>query len=157
MITITPWRKSSYSNSSSNCVEVGTTARAVAVRDSKDPGGPRLPVTREGWREFVTRVKDNLGRDLAARPPRAPTRKRLASRVADGGAPVMLAYGLSRCGERDCYGPRTLCSGQCPASHQIVEVRGVDVCRYEVLSENVNLLNNRRVIPTGRPEHARQH
>ena len=34
------WRKSSYSGSNGgNCIEVAATARAVAVRDSKNPGG----------------------------------------------------------------------------------------------------------------------
>jgi hypothetical protein len=28
------------------------------VRDSKDPGGPKLPVTREAWRAFTARVKN---------------------------------------------------------------------------------------------------
>ena len=36
------WRTSSYSGSNGgNYIEVAATARAVAVRDSKDPGGPR--------------------------------------------------------------------------------------------------------------------
>jgi hypothetical protein len=34
------WRKSSYSGSDDNCVELG----AGAVRDSKNPDGPVLPV-----------------------------------------------------------------------------------------------------------------
>jgi hypothetical protein len=52
------WRKSSHSNSNSNCVEVGQRGTQIAVRDSKDPGGPKLPVTREAWRAFTARVKD---------------------------------------------------------------------------------------------------
>ena len=45
------WRKSSYSTSNGgNCVEVGTAPRTIAVRDSKDPDGPVLAVSREGWR-----------------------------------------------------------------------------------------------------------
>ena len=38
----TRWRKSSRSTSTSTCVEVGNTLDAV--RDSKNPGGPVLPV-----------------------------------------------------------------------------------------------------------------
>jgi hypothetical protein len=61
------WRKSRRSNGQGSCIEVANVRRgqvlAVAVRDSKDPGGPKLPVTREGWRAFITRVKD---RDLGA-------------------------------------------------------------------------------------------
>jgi hypothetical protein len=35
------WRKSSYSTGGGqNCVEVAMLAGAVAIRDSKDPGGP---------------------------------------------------------------------------------------------------------------------
>jgi hypothetical protein len=52
------WRKPTYSNSSSNCVEAASQPGAVAVRDSKDPAGPRLAVTPAGWRAFTSRVKD---------------------------------------------------------------------------------------------------
>ncbi len=59
------WRKSRRSNGQGSCIEVANVRRgqalAVAVRDSKDPGGPKLPVTREAWRAFIARVKD---RDL---------------------------------------------------------------------------------------------
>jgi hypothetical protein len=52
------WRKSSYSNSSSNCVEVRTgPPDAVAVRDSKDRGGPELAFTVEAWAAFVQGVR----------------------------------------------------------------------------------------------------
>ncbi|RMI42225.1 DUF397 domain-containing protein [Actinomadura harenae] len=45
------WRKSSYSDEEVNCVEVaGIGADALAVRDSKLPGGAVLVVDREGWR-----------------------------------------------------------------------------------------------------------
>jgi uncharacterized protein DUF397 len=52
------WRKSSYSNSNSNCVEVGQRGEQIAVRDSKDTGGPKLPVTPEAWRSFTARMKN---------------------------------------------------------------------------------------------------
>ncbi|MEU4652567.1 DUF397 domain-containing protein [Streptomyces sp. NPDC023723] len=50
-----PFRKSSYSQAESNCVEVApTAARGRAVRDSKQhEGGPLLTVSRESWRAFV--------------------------------------------------------------------------------------------------------
>ncbi len=52
------WRKSSYSSSNGgNCIEVGAAPRAVAVRDSKDPDGPVLTVSRESWAGFTRRVK----------------------------------------------------------------------------------------------------
>ncbi len=31
---------------------------AVAVRDSKDPDGPKLAFTSEAWRAFADRAKD---------------------------------------------------------------------------------------------------
>ncbi|MGI5167003.1 DUF397 domain-containing protein [Spirillospora sp. CA-253888] len=52
------WRKSSYSGSNGgNCVEVADAATAVVVRDSKDPGGPKLLVGREEFRRFAEAVK----------------------------------------------------------------------------------------------------
>ncbi|MFS4107384.1 MULTISPECIES: DUF397 domain-containing protein [unclassified Streptomyces] len=46
--------KSSYSGQEGNCVEVAdTTDHGRAVRDSKQPDGPLLTVSREGWRAFL--------------------------------------------------------------------------------------------------------
>jgi hypothetical protein len=51
------WTKSSYSGGNGACVEVASpAAAAVAVRDSKDPGGPALGFTPESWTAFVTEV-----------------------------------------------------------------------------------------------------
>jgi Domain of unknown function (DUF397) len=51
-------RKSSYSgNSRRQCVEVGSAAPLIAVRDSKDPGAPRLAFGREAWQAFAVKVK----------------------------------------------------------------------------------------------------
>jgi hypothetical protein len=48
------WRKSSYSNSAGgNCVEVAGLADRMAVRDSKDRGGPVLAFDRTDWTAFV--------------------------------------------------------------------------------------------------------
>jgi Domain of unknown function (DUF397) len=53
------WSKSSYSgNGGGNCVEVASLPGIVAVRDSKDPDGPRLAVTAGAWSEFVAAIKD---------------------------------------------------------------------------------------------------
>jgi hypothetical protein len=58
----TVWRKSSYSSSNGGeCVEVApgaaVPARLVAIRDSKDPDGPKLLVTPAQWQAFTDRVK----------------------------------------------------------------------------------------------------
>jgi hypothetical protein len=49
------WRKSSRSGpDGGNCVEVADNLPGVvAVRDSKDPGGPALVFTSDAWRAFV--------------------------------------------------------------------------------------------------------
>ncbi len=52
------WRKSSYSGSGNNCVEVATAVRVVLVRDSKDQAGPQLMLTAEQWHSFTAAVKD---------------------------------------------------------------------------------------------------
>ena len=52
------WRTSSYSGSNGgNCIEVAATGRAVAVRDSKNPGGPKLAVTAATWTAFTSQLK----------------------------------------------------------------------------------------------------
>ncbi|WP_371258601.1 MULTISPECIES: DUF397 domain-containing protein [unclassified Streptomyces] len=59
MTTTVPlrWVKSSYSNNGGACVEVATLPGAVAVRDSKNPQGPRLTLTRDGFAGLVQLAK----------------------------------------------------------------------------------------------------
>ena len=76
------WRKSSYSgNGGSNCIEVGAMWRKasysgngggdcvevarnlpgiVAVRDSKNPDGPVLMVSKDEWARFITRLQSTI-------------------------------------------------------------------------------------------------
>jgi hypothetical protein len=58
-LTSARWRKSRYSaNNGGECVEVARDLPgAVVVRDSKDPGGPKLVVTPDAWRAFTASVK----------------------------------------------------------------------------------------------------
>jgi hypothetical protein len=52
------WKKSSYSGSNSqNCVEAASLRSAVAVRDSKNPDGPKLVISPADWRSFTASVK----------------------------------------------------------------------------------------------------
>ena len=67
------WRKSSYSGVQGSCVEVaplpggiaygavtagsGEADGMIAVRDSKDRGGPALVFTARQWRSFAAGVK----------------------------------------------------------------------------------------------------
>ena len=53
------WRKSSYSGGNGgDCVEVARTRpAAIAVRDSKDPDGPKLIFTPEAWATFTTTLR----------------------------------------------------------------------------------------------------
>ena len=56
-ITTLEWRKSSYSGSGNNCVEVASMAAAVAVRDSKSPDGGHLVFGAEDWKAFIRSIK----------------------------------------------------------------------------------------------------
>jgi hypothetical protein len=57
-ITATAWRKSSYSGDNGGaCIEVGTAAPAIAVRDSKDQAGPQLVFASATWKTFTDQLK----------------------------------------------------------------------------------------------------
>ena len=51
------WRKSSYSGSESDCVEVAFVGDEVATRDSKNPDGPALVFTRAEWATFLNALR----------------------------------------------------------------------------------------------------
>lgn len=53
------WRKSSYSGSNGGaCVEVATLpGGGLAVRDSKDPDGPKLAFAADDWAAFTAGMK----------------------------------------------------------------------------------------------------
>jgi hypothetical protein len=52
------WRKSSYSgNNGGNCVEVGSAARGVLVRDTTDRAGAVLSLSAGAWRALLAGVR----------------------------------------------------------------------------------------------------
>lgn len=55
----TRWRKSSHSGtqSGSECVEVGRFPDSIAVRDSRDPSGPKLVMGRDEFAALVAALK----------------------------------------------------------------------------------------------------
>ncbi|TDD21026.1 DUF397 domain-containing protein [Actinomadura sp. KC06] len=53
-LTNAKWRRSTYSGpNGGNCVELADAAGVVAVRDSKDPDGPVLLLTRTALRTAI--------------------------------------------------------------------------------------------------------
>lgn len=52
------WRKSSYSGTNGQCVEIGEGVTGVVpVRDSKDPEGPALSFAPDAFAAFVDAIK----------------------------------------------------------------------------------------------------
>jgi hypothetical protein len=54
------WYKSTFSNGSGgNCVEIARNLPGiVAVRDSKDPSGPKLAFGKQAWAAFMQGLKE---------------------------------------------------------------------------------------------------
>lgn len=50
------WRKSTRS---ANGAEVAPVRQVIAVRDSKNPDGPKLAFSRDTWRAFLARAKSD--------------------------------------------------------------------------------------------------
>ena len=52
------WRKASHSGGQGGqCVEIANFTPAIAVRDSKDPDGPKLILDAAAWRALTSRIK----------------------------------------------------------------------------------------------------
>ena len=59
------WRKSTFSGAASDCVELAQAGADVLVRDSKDPSGPVLRLTREQVAGWLAGVRAGEFDDLA--------------------------------------------------------------------------------------------
>ncbi|MGI5327602.1 DUF397 domain-containing protein [Actinomadura nitritigenes] len=52
------WRKASYSgNDGGHCVELADLGGTIGVRDSKDPGGGHINISRDGLDVLLARLK----------------------------------------------------------------------------------------------------
>ncbi|MQY06995.1 DUF397 domain-containing protein [Actinomadura macrotermitis] len=52
------WRKASRSgDNGGNCIEVAAVPSTVAIRDSKDPEGPKLLVAPQDFQRFANAIK----------------------------------------------------------------------------------------------------
>jgi Domain of unknown function (DUF397) len=66
---VTDWRVATYTGGQGNCVEVGRSATAVAVRDTKDrDSGPVLRFDPAAWRTFTRYLKSSRSRVNRPRP-----------------------------------------------------------------------------------------
>src|SRR5258706_2375863 len=85
LVEAATWRTSSYSNGNGggNCVEVATFDDAVAVRDSRDRGGPVLVMETGAWRSFLDAAKRGTLGGTASRQSQ-DTARRPASEEAGG-------------------------------------------------------------------------
>jgi hypothetical protein len=54
------WRTSSRSTGGNECVEVTQTRESCLVRDSRQPDGTRLIVSRQAWTGFTSRLKTDV-------------------------------------------------------------------------------------------------
>ncbi|MGW2307022.1 DUF397 domain-containing protein [Actinomadura luteofluorescens] len=58
-LSIAVWRKAARSsNNGGDCVEVARVGEVVAVRDGKDPDGPKLLLTPQALRRLSVAIKN---------------------------------------------------------------------------------------------------
>jgi len=62
--TTAPWRKSTYSGSNGNCLEVAPTEDGVAIRNSNRPEAGIIPFTHAELDAFLKGAKDGQFDDL---------------------------------------------------------------------------------------------
>ncbi|MFD9959227.1 DUF397 domain-containing protein [Amycolatopsis sp. NPDC058986] len=60
-LTSAIWRKSSYSGTETNCVEVAFGTAEAAIRDSKDPAGGALVLGRAAFTALVVEAGAQRG------------------------------------------------------------------------------------------------
>jgi hypothetical protein len=58
------WRKSQQSLNNGACVELAAIKGCIAIRDSKDPGGPALVSSPAEWHAFLDGAKKGKFDDL---------------------------------------------------------------------------------------------
>jgi hypothetical protein len=58
------WRKAQMSTNNGACLEVASVPGKIALRDSKDPGGPILVYTPDEWTAFLDGAKNGEFDDL---------------------------------------------------------------------------------------------
>ena len=51
------WRKSSYTGTDNNCVELHVGPGQTGIRDTKDRAGGMITVAAAGWSQFLSMVK----------------------------------------------------------------------------------------------------
>lgn len=58
------WRKAQVSVNNGQCLELARAEDMIAIRDSKNPGGPVLKYTRAEWHAFLDGAKNGEFDDI---------------------------------------------------------------------------------------------